>query len=85
MLIVTRKQNESIDIDLKDGVDPNLTLREALSTGPIRFTLAHVGSNRVRVAIIAPPTLRIRRSPAADSADSAAVFAQSGSTSAQRA
>jgi sRNA-binding carbon storage regulator CsrA len=69
MLIVTRKQDESIHIDLKDGVDPNLTLREAFSAGAIRFTLAHVGSNRVRVAIIAPPTLRIRRCPAAACAE----------------
>jgi sRNA-binding carbon storage regulator CsrA len=83
MLIVTRKENESIDIDLKDGIDPTLTLQQAFSTGPIRVTLAHVGSNRVRVAIVAPPTLRIRRGPAADNGESAPALRNGGSPSAQ--
>jgi sRNA-binding carbon storage regulator CsrA len=84
MLIVTRKENESIDIDLRDGVDPSLTLQQAFSAGPIRVTLAHVGSNRVRVAIVAPPTLRIRRGPATDKGENAPPLDAGGSPSARR-
>ena len=63
MLVVSRKENESIRIEPVEGLDPSLTLREAFAQGSIVLTLVHVGLNRVRLAIEAPPTLRIGRSP----------------------
>ena len=64
MLVVSRKENESITIEPVEGLDPSLTLREAFAHGPIVIRLAHVGLNRVRLAIDAPPSLRIGRGPA---------------------
>jgi sRNA-binding carbon storage regulator CsrA len=63
MLVVSRKENESIRIEPVEGLDPSLTLREAFANGPIVLTLAHVGLSRVRLIIEAPPALRIGRSP----------------------
>jgi len=62
MLVVSRKENESLRIEPVEGLDPSLTLREAFAQGPIVLTLAHVGSSRVRLVIEAPAALRIGRS-----------------------
>jgi sRNA-binding carbon storage regulator CsrA len=64
MLVVSRKENESIRIEPVEGVDPSLTLREAFANGSIVLTLQHVGSRRVRLLIEAPAALRIVRSTA---------------------
>jgi sRNA-binding carbon storage regulator CsrA len=62
MLVVSRKENESIRIEPVEGVDPSLTLREAFANGSIVLTLQHVGSRRVRILIEAPIALKISRS-----------------------
>jgi sRNA-binding carbon storage regulator CsrA len=62
MLVVSRKENESIKIEPLDGIDPSMTLREAFAHGPIVLTLKHVGSRRVRIVVEAPGALRIKRS-----------------------
>ena len=64
MLVVSRKENESITIEPIDGIDPHLTVREAFAHGPIVLTIAHVGPRRVRIAIDAPSVLKIMRSEA---------------------
>jgi sRNA-binding carbon storage regulator CsrA len=61
VLVVTRKQNESIIIEPIDGLDPSMTVREAFAHGSIVVTLADVGPRRVRIAIDAPTVLRITR------------------------
>lgn len=61
MLVVSRKENESIQIEPLAGVDPSLTLREAFAQGPILLTLRHVGPRRVRIVIDAPSALKILR------------------------
>jgi sRNA-binding carbon storage regulator CsrA len=71
MLVVSRKENESIRIEPVDGLDPALTLREAFASGAIVVRLQHVGHKRVRLLIEAPPALKIMRSETA-SADSSA-------------
>jgi sRNA-binding carbon storage regulator CsrA len=69
VLVVSRKENESIRIEPIDGLDPALTLREAFASGAIVVRLQHVGHKRVRLLIEAPPALKIIRSepPSADS------------------
>jgi sRNA-binding carbon storage regulator CsrA len=61
MLVVSRKENESIKIEPLEGVDPSLTLREVFAQGPILLTLRHVGPRRVRIVIDAPAVLKIMR------------------------
>ena len=65
MLVVSRKENESITIEPVDGLDPSLTLREVFAQGPIVLKLTHVGMRRVRLVIEAPGALRIMRAEAA--------------------
>ena len=64
MLVVSRKENESIQIEPLDGIDPSMTLQEAFAKGPIVLTLKHVGARRVRIVVEAPGALRIMRSQA---------------------
>ena len=62
VLVVSRKENESIKIEPLDGIDPSMTLHEAFAQGPIVLTLKHVGARRVRIVVEAPGALRIMRS-----------------------
>jgi sRNA-binding carbon storage regulator CsrA len=62
VLVVSRKENESIKIEPLDGIDPSLTLHEVFAQGPIVLTLKHVGARRVRIVVEAPGALRIMRS-----------------------
>lgn len=64
MLVLSRKENESIQIEPIDGIDPSLTLHEVFAQGPIVLTLTHVGSRRVRIVVEAPGALRIMRTEA---------------------
>ena len=75
MLVVSRKENESITIEPLEGIDPSLTLCEVFAQGPIRLTLKHVGARRVRILIEAPSALKIMRSDAGAAADAATVDA----------
>jgi sRNA-binding carbon storage regulator CsrA len=76
MLVVSRKENESITIEPREGIDPSLTLCEVFAQGPIRLTLKHVGARRVRIVIQAPTALKIMRSDASAAADAAAADAE---------
>jgi sRNA-binding carbon storage regulator CsrA len=67
MLVVSRKENESIQIEPLAGIDPSLTLREVFAQGPILLTLRHVGPRRVRIVIEAPSALKILRGEVAES------------------
>lgn len=68
MLVVSRKENESIQIEPLEGIDPSLTLREVFAQGPILLTLRHVGPRRVRIVIEAPSALKILRGEVVESA-----------------
>ena len=61
MLVVSRKEHESIRIEPVEGLDPSMTLREAFAQGAILVKLVHIGHRRVRLAIEAPPSLHVRR------------------------
>jgi sRNA-binding carbon storage regulator CsrA len=61
MLVVSRRSDESIQIQLADGADGNLTLNDLFAKGPIEITLLGGNGRRVKVGIAAPPELCIRR------------------------
>jgi sRNA-binding carbon storage regulator CsrA len=60
MLVVSRKDHESIRIEPLEGIDPSMTLREAFANGSILVRLVHVGSKSVRLEIDAPAPLQVR-------------------------
>jgi sRNA-binding carbon storage regulator CsrA len=83
VLVISRKENESISIEPAAGIDPSLTLREAFQHGPIVVKLIHVGWRRARLVIDAPAPLKIWRSverKVAGEAGTAAVTASDAST-----
>jgi sRNA-binding carbon storage regulator CsrA len=61
MLVVSRRAEEAIRIELAEGVDGNLTLNDLFAKGPIEITLLGGNGRRVKVGIEAPPELCIRR------------------------
>ena len=67
MLIVSRKDSESILIHPGDGIDPNLTLADLFENGPIEIVVFSACDKRVKIGVQAPRQLSIRRKdPAAD-------------------
>ena len=65
MLIVSRKDAESIEISPEDGIDPKMTLAELFAAGPIEITIFSAEGNRVKMGVQAPNELRIWRKKAA--------------------
>jgi sRNA-binding carbon storage regulator CsrA len=61
MLIVSRRADESIQINLADGADGTLTLNDLFANGPIEIMLLGSSGRRVKMGIAAPPELSIRR------------------------
>jgi sRNA-binding carbon storage regulator CsrA len=68
MLVISRKENESIRLEPAPGIDPALTLAEAFQSGAIVVKLMRVGARRVRLAIEAPAALRVLRDQRPDAA-----------------
>ncbi len=71
MLIVSRRADESIQINLADGADGTLTLNDLFAKGPIEIMLLGSSGRRVKVGIAAPPELSIRRKDRDEAADDA--------------
>lgn len=66
MLIVSRKDAESIEIRPTDDIDPEMTLADLFRSGPIEITIFSSGNNRVKMGVQAPDVLSIwRKEPAA--------------------
>lgn len=61
MLVVSRRADEAIQINLADGADGSLTLNDLFAKGPIEITLLGGNGRRIKVGIAAPPELSIRR------------------------
>jgi len=61
MLIVSRRDAESILIRPGDGIDPSMTLGDLFSGGPIEITIFSSGNNRVKMGVQAPEQLSIWR------------------------
>ena len=61
MLVLSRRTDESIVIELADAVYGNMTLAELFADGPILITLLGGSGRRVKMGIDAPDQLSIRR------------------------
>lgn len=64
MLIVSRKDSESIEIKPSEGIDPKTTLADLFAAGPIEITIFSANSNRVKMGVQAPEQLCIWRKKA---------------------
>jgi len=65
MLIVSRRDAESILIRPVKGIDPKMTLADLFSKGPIEITVFSSSGNRVKMGVQAPEQLCIWRKNAA--------------------
>ncbi len=66
MLIVSRRDAESIEIRPGDGIDPSMTLADLFRNGPIEITIFSSNNNRVKMGVQAPEQLCIwRKGPVA--------------------
>jgi len=61
MLVLSRRTDESIVIELADGMYGSMTLAELFADGPILITLLGGSGRRVKMGIEAPSQLSIRR------------------------
>ena len=61
MLIVSRRDAESILIRPGDDIDPKMTLADLFRNGPIEITIFSSGGNRVKMGVQAPEQLSIWR------------------------
>ena len=64
MLIISRKDAESILIRPAEDVDPQMTLAELFRDGPIEITVFSATGNRVKMGVQAPTELSIWRKDA---------------------
>ncbi len=65
MLIVSRKDAESIEIRPGDDIDTSMTLADLFQGGPIEITIFSSNNNRVKMGVQAPEQLCIWRKKAA--------------------
>ncbi len=65
MLIVSRRDAESILIRPGDDIDPTMTLADLFRNGPIEITIFSAGGSRVKMGVQAPEQLSIWRKNAA--------------------
>ena len=61
MLIVSRRDDESIEIKPGDDIDPKMTLADLFATGPIEIRIFSSNGNRVKMGVQAPEQLSIWR------------------------
>ena len=65
MLIVSRKDTESIESRPDEGIDLKMTLADLFAAGPIEITIFSANHNRVKMGVQAPSELCIWRKKAA--------------------
>lgn len=61
MLIISRKDSESIEIRPAENIDPKTTLADLFRDGPIEITIFSTGRSRVTLGVQAPEQLCIWR------------------------
>lgn len=65
MLVVSRRDSESILIRPEEGIDPQLTLADLFENGPIEIRIFSARDKRVTIGVEAPRHLSIWRKNAA--------------------
>ena len=63
MLVLSRRTDESIEIQPEDGADLNMTLAQLFADGPILIMFLGGTGRRIKMGIEAPEQLSIRRTP----------------------
>jgi len=61
MLIVSRRDAESIVIRPAENIDPQTTLADLFQDGPIEITVFSAGQSRIKMGVQAPQQLSIWR------------------------
>ena len=61
MLIVSRREDESILLGLADGADGTVTLNELFAQGPIEIKAFGISGRRLSLGVTAPKELSIQR------------------------
>jgi len=61
VLVLSRRLQESIVIQLSDGANAGMTMAELFADGPIQITLLGGTGRRAKIGITAPEHLAIRR------------------------
>ncbi|MEN7342604.1 MAG: carbon storage regulator [Pseudomonadota bacterium] len=70
MLIVSRRNAESILIEPAKDIDPTMTVQEVFGDGPIEITVFSGAGHRVKMGVAAPRSLSIwRKDSTSDSSD----------------
>lgn len=59
--MLTQRPNKPLVIELAEGVESTLTLKDLFANGPIEITLLGIEKRQFKMGIIAPPELSIRR------------------------
>jgi sRNA-binding carbon storage regulator CsrA len=62
MLILSRRENESLTISLGAGVDPNTPVSEVFANGPLVVKIARVRGGTVRLGVVADSRVTVLRS-----------------------
>ncbi len=61
MLVLSRRSDESVVIQPAEGVDGSITLAQLFAGGPIQIIMLGSSGRRVKIGIVAPEQLSIRR------------------------
>lgn len=61
MLVLTRKLDEGILIDLDPSADPSMPAGELFANGPIEIRVVEIATSRVKLAVGADRRLSVRR------------------------
>lgn len=69
MLVLSRRADESIYIELDPNTPPDMTVAEFFRHGPIKVTVLASGISFARIGVLAPQGLRILRSELLDDQD----------------
>jgi len=64
MLSISRKENESLFIQLAKDVDPDMTVAELFKDGPIEIYVHDIRKTQIKIGIQAPQELNIIREEA---------------------
>ena len=61
MLIIARREGETLELSLSPDIDPATPVGEVLGNHPIRIQVDEMRSNQVALAIDAPQAIRVLR------------------------